>query len=156
MGAFRNGRSQCLQLTSGASRTSNITAVTGAEAAAARLVARQEAVPVILLGGTMIDEAIDGLVRDDRVAAPSAQAASDLLGRPALEKVLADEGAELGRGGEFVGSATLTTPLGQLLSAQGIVATLPGFGGQGVSAQLAGNGGGGVPEGCRDDSVLSG
>ena len=93
----------------------------------------------------MIDEAIDGLVRDDRVAAPSAQAASDLLGRPALEKVLADEGAELGRGREFVGPATLTTPLGQLLSAQGIVATLPGFGGQGVSAQLAGNGGGGCP-----------
>src|SRR5579863_2261164 len=116
------------------------TSAARAQVSAARLAAGQQAVPVILLGGAMVDEAVDGLVRDYRLAAGATEAAGDLLGRPALEQVLAHQGAELGAGGEFMGAAALTTPVSEGLSTKGRVASFPGFSFQAVPPQLSGDG----------------
>jgi len=123
-----------------------------AEATTARLAARQEAVPVVLLSGAMIDETIDGFVGDHRGAVPATQAAGNLLGGPALKQVLAHRGLELRRGGEFVRSTALTAPVGERLGAQGDVAPCPGFGLQAVTAQFARNGGGGSGQEGADRS----
>lgn len=74
----------------------NGTASALAEAAAARLVARQETVPVILLGGAMVDEAVDGLVADQGLAFEVTETAGDLLGGPTLFQVETDLSAKLG------------------------------------------------------------
>ena len=99
-----------------------------AESPAAGLVAGQEAVPVILLGGAVVDKAVDGLVADKRVAAGPAQAASDLFGGPTLPQAFPHRGAEGGPSGQLVRSAALAAPVGQGLSPQGIVTSGPGFG----------------------------
>lgn len=67
-----------------------------AQAAAAGLVAGQEAMPVILLGGAMVDEAVDGLVADQGRAFEVAETTGDLLGRPTLFQVETDLSAKLG------------------------------------------------------------
>jgi hypothetical protein len=62
-------------------------AATAAEAAATGFVARQEAMPVILLGGAMVDKAVDGFVADEDWVFEVAETAGDLLGGPALFEV---------------------------------------------------------------------
>src|SRR4029453_12928389 len=53
---------------------------------AAVLAAGQEAVPIVLLRGAVIDEAIDRLVADDRATMLARQPAGDLLRRPPHRK----------------------------------------------------------------------
>ena len=64
--------------------------------------------PVILLGGAVVDKAVDRLVTDYRLAVRATQPASDLLGGPALQQAFAHRGAQLGRGGELVLSLILS------------------------------------------------
>ena len=111
-----------------------------AEASATRFAARQEAMPVILLGGAMIDETGDRLMGDHRLAANSTQATGNLFGRPALEQELPHLGAKERRGGELVGSASLTTSFGESLSAEGGVTPSPGFSLQAIAAEFPGEG----------------
>ncbi len=110
----------------------------GAQATAAGFAARQEAVPVILLGGAVVDEAVDGLVRDHRVAVETPQATGDLLGRPALLEVATHRGPQDGRGSELVGSAALPAPLGERLGARRRVTALPSLGWKAVAPKFPG------------------
>ena len=66
------------------------TAPAATQAAATRLMAGQEAMPVILLGRAMVDEAVDGLVADEGLALEVTETAGDLLGGPALFQVETD------------------------------------------------------------------
>ena len=74
----------------------NRTAAALAEATPSRLVAGQEAVPVILLGGAMVDEAVDGLLADQGLAIEVTETTSDLLGGPTLFQEETNLSAELG------------------------------------------------------------
>ena len=111
-----------------------------AESSPAGLAARQEAVPVILLGGAVVDKAVNRLVRDHRLAVHAAQPAGDLLGGPAFQQAFPHRGAQLGRGGELVGSAPLAAPVGERLRPQRIVTSFPGLGHQAVAPQFPANG----------------
>jgi len=119
-GALMNGHA-LLQVEQGASP-----ALT--ELAAAGLVARQQAVPVILLGGAVVDKAVDGLVTDYGRAVGAAQAAGDLLGGPALQQAFPHRGAQLRGSSELVRSTPLATPVRERLRAQRSVTPFPGLG----------------------------
>jgi hypothetical protein len=74
----------------------NGTASAKAQAATPMFATRQEAVPVILLGGAMIDETIDRFVGDHGVAVGATESTGNLLRGPAQQQVLAHGGLELG------------------------------------------------------------
>jgi hypothetical protein len=122
----------------------------GTELAPAELVARQPAVPVILLGGAVVDKPVDRLVTDYRLAVRATQPAGDLLGRPALQQAFAHRSAQLQRGGELVRSPPLATPVRERLRAQRSVTSFPGLGRQAVAPQLQGNGRHGATEASSD------
>jgi hypothetical protein len=87
-----------------------------AQEAGARLGTRQQTMAVILLGGAVVDKAVDRFVGDKGLAV-AAEAAGDLLGRPTLLEVTTHLGPQCGRGVEFTRSAALAALLGECLGA---------------------------------------
>lgn len=125
-----------------------------AEPATAVLVAPQQMVPVVLLGGPMIDETIDGLMADDGVTMQVRQSAGDLLGRPSHRKAVADEASQGGLARQFVATAAPAPAPGEPDGAVGLV--LPRWpvpGGEAVAAEFAAD-----RAGCaqQDDGDLAG
>ena len=105
------------------------TGAPSAMAPAAVLVARQQVVPVVLLRGSMIHEAIDRLVADNGATMQARQPAGDLLRRPAHRKEVADATPQGWLARQLVASAASSSSVGQDDGSLGIVSARPANGG---------------------------
>src|SRR5215475_4302523 len=89
---------------------------------AAVLAARQEAVPIVLLRGAMIDEAVDRLGTDDRATMQARQSAGDLLRRPPHRKEVTDLVPQSRLARQLVAPATVAPSFSQHHRPLGVIA----------------------------------
>ena len=96
-----------------------------AEPAAAVLLVREQAVPVVALGGAEIGIAVDGLVADAHARLIQRQPAGDRFGRPSHRKFVSHETAQFRLARHFGAPLPFASTLHESVSPQRLIATRP-------------------------------
>ena len=122
----------------------NGTAAALAEAATPGLMPGQEAMPIIFLCGAMIDEAVDGFMRDEALSVCARELPSDLLGRPAHEEAGVDIGLQGKVTREFETIIPVSPPFSEMLGTGRFITTGPDFGRRTVTLQFPADRAGGT------------
>src|SRR3972149_1331787 len=106
--------------------------------------------PIVLLVRAMVDEAVDGLVRDDAAAVLAAKFSCNLLGRPARLEAFAHVRPQRGIARELEARIPAAPALPQRLGAHRLIAPRPGLGLPAVALQLPTDGAGRSSQGDGD------
>ena len=102
--------------------------------------------PIVFLRRAVIDEAVDGFMRDDAAALCAGELPGDLFRRPALQEAGVDIGLQVRITRELVAIIPMPAPFRKLLGTGRFIPPGPDFGGWTITLQFPADGAGGAAE----------